>query len=104
MRNKSSFKVETWFGTYDVFCTTEKYQRPNNLAIQLWEPEEGPFATLTVNLGRKLPENQAFVDTNNCPWAEQFIAQNELGVPVGDFGFSGYCAYPLYEFNLERMK
>ena len=94
-----TYHVKTFFGEYDVTIQKKNYRDNGNLALQLWEPEEGPFATLTVNLGKKLPANQAFVDTNNCPWGEEFIEENGLGKDTGKFGFSGYCVYPLYEFD-----
>ena len=94
--------VETWFGDCDVSLERTNYINNGNLAIQMWCEEDGfkePFATLTVNLGgEKLPSNQAYVDVNNCPWAEQFIEDNELGRPMFLFKKSGFCQYPLYEF------
>ena len=49
-------------------------------------------------------ESKAFVDTNNCPWAEEFIQENGLGEFTGIYGNSGFCTYPLYEFNLGKLK
>ena len=97
------YHVKTFFGEYDVEIRKQKYYDNKNLAIDLFDPVEGPFARLTVNLGVKLPENMAYVDTNNCRWAEEFIEENGLGKPTGDFGASGYCVYPLYEFYLDKM-
>lgn len=97
------YHVKTFFGEYDVEIQKRKYYDNKNLAIDLFDPVEGPFARLTVNLGIKLPENMAYVDTNNCHWAEEFIEENGLGNPTGDFGASGYCVYPLYEFYLDKM-
>ena len=97
------YKVKTQFGNYDVQIRMANYSDNKNLAIELFEPYEGPFARLTVNLGQKLPANQAYVDVNNCRWAERFIEENGLGVDVGKFGWSGYCIYPLYEFNMEAI-
>ena len=94
-----TYRVETMFGDYDVEVRKVKYY-DGNLGIDLFEPGEGPFARLTTNLCQKLPENQAHLDTNNCPWAEEFVQENKLGKPVGKFGFSGYCVYPLYEFDM----
>ena len=38
------------------------HRYPNgNTEIQLWTDEEGPIATATVNLGEKLPRNQAYI-------------------------------------------
>ena len=97
-------KCVTDFGTYDVNMHKTSYRNNGNLAIVLDSPTEGPFATLTVNLdGPKLPTNYAYVDTNNCPWAEQFIKHRNLGKPTGMVGYSGYCTYPLYEFDMSKL-
>ena len=73
------------------------YYNNGNLAIQLM-CDEGPFAMLTVNLNTKLAADEAYVDINNCPWAEAFIEENNLGKDTGKVGFSGFCCYPLYKF------
>ena len=93
-------KVKTPFGTYKVTMEKSSYHNNGNLAIRLY-CSEGPFATLTVNL-EKLPKGYAYVDTNNCPWAESFISENNLGRFTGEYGFSGFCSYPLYNFNPKK--
>lgn len=77
-----------------------------NLAIQLYY-DEGPFARLTVNL----PESDAlgeagfaFIDTNNVPWAEQFLADTGLAQKTCLYAHSGYCDYPLYQFDLNALE
>lgn len=95
-------RVHTWFGDYDVIIYRSTYYGTENLAIQLFTEEE-PFATLTVNLGGFLEPNEAYVDTNNCPWAEDFIKENQLGTFKGFYKNSGYCMYPLYEFDLSKL-
>lgn len=95
-------KIKGLFQEYEVKVNKTQYYN-GNLAITLdcydeeydfWEP----YGNLTVNLDRKLPADQAYVDTNNLPNAEAFIAENHLGEPTGDYGFSGFCCYPLYRF------
>lgn len=99
------YKVETEFGTHNVSIETNKYMFGDNLAIRLITDFGEPFATLSVNLPEwTLPNNIAFVDTNNCPWAEKFISDNKLGRPTGMTGTSGYCTYPLYRFDMEKLK
>ena len=99
------YKAETEYGTYDVTIKTGKYLYGDNLAIELITDTIEPFATLTKNLAEwTLPGDKAFVDTNNCPWAEKFIADNKLGRPTGMTGTSGYCTYPLYRFYMEKLK
>lgn len=91
-----------WNNTMEeVRVNITKYTSNDNLAIQLW-CDEGPYALLTVNLNEKLPFNRAYVDTNNLPTAKEFIEENNLGKEIG-VKVSGYCAYPLYEFNMERL-
>ena len=96
--------VKTFFGQEEVNIEVTTYANNKTLAIQLW-CEDGPFATLTVNL----PDSQhnaecQYVDTNNCPWAEQFIEEYNLGAFTGYYGFSGFCMYPEYRFNIEELK
>lgn len=97
-------KVTTKFGTYEVTAIATSYYDNKSLAIILYETE-GPFATLTVNLDESddCAKDCAFVDTNNCPWAGTFIRENELGVPTGRYGHSGFCTYPEYKFDLEEF-
>ena len=95
-------KIQGYFEEYEVKVNKTKYYN-GNLAITLdcyneecdfWEP----YGNLTVNLDKKLPPNQAYVDTNNMPNAEAFIDENHLGEPTGEYGMSGFCFYPLYKF------
>lgn len=89
-----------------------KYTNPETLAILLtcaespWED----FAVITVNLVsspygdvKYQDESHAYIDTNNCPWAEEFLQENGIAKPDSRdiYGMSGFCAYPLYEFNPE---
>lgn len=97
------YTVETFFGAYDVSLKKSKYSSNGNLAIQMFESDGMPFATLTVNLGKKLKDDLAYVDTNNCPWAETFIEKNGLGEPTDRIGQSGFCFYPQYKFDLSKI-
>lgn len=82
---------------YEVKIEKSNYFTNGNLAVLLTF-DDGEEDVLTVNLEEKLPLNQAYVDTNNHPNAEQFIIDNNLGEPLGKYGHSGFCAYPLYKF------
>ena len=91
----------------NVYLSIGKYSHKNNLAIMMvcadsdW-PE--PFANLTVNLpDHDLPDDLAFIDTNNLRTAFDFILKYNLGELVG-FGQSGFCTYPLIKFNLDEVK
>ena len=98
--------------TTPVRVIVTKYMDPESLAILLqcakspWED----FAVITVNLAsspygdvKYQDESHAFIDTNNCPWAEEFLQENGIAKPDprNIQGVSGFCTYPLYEFNPE---
>ena len=100
-----TFKVTTMFGTELCTMSASKYaDKAGHIALQLW-CEDGPFATLTVNLPqvRKMPKNVSAVDTNNCPWAIELIKRLGIGEPTWKYATSGFCGYPIFEFNLEKI-
>lgn len=82
------------------------YKNNDSLAVVL-VPEEYPeeYSVITVNIDdtNLFCCPLAFVDTNNYPNIEKFLTENGLATPVGVFGQSGYCVYPLYAFNLEKI-
>ena len=94
--------------TTPVTVRFTKYGSNNTLAVQLTDASSPwcPFAVITVNLqdnpfGMDKYQDEtkfAYVDTNNCPWAEQFLEENNIAKSTGIFAPSGFCAYPLYEF------
>ena len=73
----------------------------NNTALELVCEDGIPLAVITVNLGDLLKKNMAYIDTNNCPWAEDFLIDNDFGIPTGEYKASGFCVYPLYQLDLE---
>lgn len=77
-----------------------------NLAIRLWTDDGEPWCTLTVNLpgAEDLPADYAYVDVNNFPEAEEFIKKYNLGEPTGLTKQSGFVVYPLYKFDLQKLK
>lgn len=97
------YNLDAWGKVHRVEIRKSTYCTNGNLAISLFELREGPYATLTVNLDDTLPLDMGYVDTNNCYWAEEFIQKNGLGEPTGEYGYSGFCSYPLYKFNLEKL-
>ena len=98
--------LRTTFGVYEVvYLQVGKYQADDSMAIQAWNQQDGPIATLTVCLcDRSLEEGEAYIDTNNCPWAVDFIEQEKLGKTTGRTGRSGYCTYPVVKFDMKKVK
>ncbi|MBR3208901.1 MAG: DUF4313 domain-containing protein [Bacilli bacterium] len=90
---------------YEVEVLRTTYRNNGSLAVLIETTEGEPFATLTVNLASGIAEGDyAYVDTNNCEWAEKFIKENELGTPTGIMGYSGFCEYPLYLFDTSKIR
>ena len=97
--------INTEHGTYEnVFLRIGEYLADNSVAVQAWN-REGAIASLTVCLRDKdLEEGEAYIDTNNCPWALDFIEKEGLGKRTGKIGKSGYCLYPVVEFDMNKLE
>lgn len=99
--------VETEFSQYrHCYLNINRYLYGNHpLAIRIENTRDGAIATITKCLqGYILSDNESFVDTNNCPWAVDFIKRYGLGEPTDRYGESGYCRYPLYKFNMVQLE
>lgn len=101
------YELEAWGEKEKVKLFKEKYY-DGNLAIRIDYFDEDmqgwlPYANLTVNLNCRLNDGCAYVDVNNCPWAREFIEKYNLGVYTGKVCHSGFCVYPLYKFNLDKL-
>lgn len=99
-------KLKTQWGRE---CTVElqinQYLHNGCMSINLIEQEsKEPFSNLTVNLGRKVPAYCAYVDTNHLPEAVKFIEEHNLGEFTSIVGLSGFCEYPLYMFDADRLR
>lgn len=98
---------EAWGSTHETCIEVGQYSYGGGLAMELYERYDGdlePYANVTVNLpDYGCRKNCAFVDTNNFPNAEKLIADYKLGNPTGNIGFSGYCSYPEYEFDMAEI-
>ena len=100
----NTYTVNLYGKTYEIWLSRSKYRNNDTLAVMA-DYIEGPFAVLTVNLDDPLQDEEyAYIDINNCPWAEDFIVDNDLGTFTGEYGYSGWCEYPLYHFNIDKIK
>lgn len=103
---KPSYSISLYNENYHVNLYRSAYTDNDTLAVMLITEEGEPFATITVNLDASDSITDpacAFIDTNNCPWAEEFLKKNEIGTPTGIYGRSGWCSYPLYRFNIDKI-
>lgn len=88
-----------------VELTINYYLNNGCMSIHLMDQEsKEPFSNLTVNLGTKVPAYCGYVDTNHLPEALQFIEEHNLGEFTSIVGLSGFCEYPLYMFNADRLR
>ena len=85
--------------------TRSTYQDNGALAIILTCDNGEVYGVLTKNLPESshLAVNEAYVDTNNCRWAHDLIIKNGLGQPTGKSIRSGWCVYPAYRFNFDKI-
>lgn len=101
-----TYKYKSPYGKEYTLAPMVRTYSNGRLAIQLIDAEDGAqFAVLTTNLVEEQlsGEDCAFVDTNNFGDAEEFIIKNHLGVFVYNYGYSGFCKYPEFFFNVKKM-
>ena len=99
------FEVNTRYGNYKQCVLSTRKCGNKHIEIQIF-CEEGPLATLTTNINgiELFPENYSCVDTNNVSFAEKLIANLGIGQDTGRSLRSGFCIYPVYEFDLKKIE
>ena len=50
------------------------------------------------------PDYCGYIDTNDMPEIEKFLTENDIGQFTGFMGYSGFCSYPMYSFNAEKLR
>ena len=66
------------------------------------KPDE--YCMLTVSFGEFIGmKNCAYIDSNNCDFIEQLLEQG-MAKPTGFTKHSGFCEYPLWEFDEQTLK
>lgn len=104
-KDMALLEVKTEWAVYkDCFLQVARYQADNSRAIEIWNNEDGPIARITVCItGSGLAEDETVIDTNNCPWAMEFIKQHGFGQATGRMVKSGYCTYPVVKLDIEKI-
>lgn len=106
MEKKLELKTQ-WGTTEQVSIEINTYLNNGNMYIGLSSTEDGypePYGDVTVNLGDKVPDFCGYVDTNNMPELEKFLVDNDIGEFTGFVQRSGFCVYPLYMFNVDKLR
>lgn len=89
--------------------TLNFYLSNNNLAVGLTEYDkeleiEDSYCMLTVNVD-ELPYLYAAIDTTYGGEQKlQFLKDHALAEPTGEVLHSGFCTYPVYRFNEEKLR
>lgn len=100
--------LNAWGSDHKITFEIHKYAENDNLAIQMlcWDEEWAePWSMLTVNLSKKCKPNCAFIDINNNGDAIiDWLISNNLGKPTDRLGFSGFCVYPEFEFDMDEVQ
>jgi hypothetical protein len=105
---KKTYKYKSeWGDTYTLAFVKHNYANNGSLALELVDVEEKePFAFVTVNLpySNAVMPNQQFVDINELPNICEWLEENKIAKRVnGATATSGFCTYPLYEFDLTKI-
>ncbi len=105
---EKKLELKTQFGTTEqVSIEINTYLNNGNMYIGLSTMEDGypePYGDVTVNLGVEVPDFCGYVDTNNMPELEKFLVDNDIGEFTGFMERSGFCMYPLYMFNVDKLR
>lgn len=96
-----------WSGKELVVIEINSYMNNKRIYIGLnceYEDSMEPYGDVTVNIDGPCPDYCGYLDTNNSPMLEAFVVNNNLGEFTGIVGQSGFCSYPLYSFNVDRLR
>jgi hypothetical protein len=94
-------------GDSEIQLEIGQYANNGRLAISMNTFEDGypePYGSLTVNIDAPAQDYCGYLDTNNLANAEKFVTENGLGEFTGITAKSGYCEFPLYMFNVNKLR
>lgn len=111
LNNMDKFEYEPPYGEkVDVTIKVSRYVNNDNLyvgmdAFDTESNEKYPFTDITVNI-EALPYLHSAIDTNNNGMLSitNFLIENDLALPTGEYQQSGFCVYPVYRFNAELLE
>lgn len=112
MKDNKSLEMQyksRWGSTETVVPKLNTYLENNNLYVGLdfFDPDFEawlPFTDVTVNVG-KLPFLESAIDTNNNGnGIIDFLVQNGFGELTDKFIPSGFCVFPVFRFNEEKLR
>lgn len=104
--------INPYFGNEEtVFFETDTYANNKRLYVGLMGFNEEfkypePYCDVTVNIPSYplSSEECAFIDTNNAPFIVELLTRYHCGKFTGKYAYSGFCSYPEFRFNMEKLK
>ena len=91
----------------ECYLKLSNYRNNQNMAVMLMVAEgtlEGAlYGVATVNL-HPVDDDYAFIDYNNMPLIPGLFEKLGIAKPTGIKAQSGYCNYPLYQFNMNVLR
>ena len=92
---------------YPMTFEVKNYSNNGNLYVGLITHHEGfpePWQNLTINLNIPCKANCAFIDINNNGMQIlDWLVDNGLGRILAREKVSGFCVYPEFEFDMEKL-
>lgn len=107
MKKKLIYKSKIC-GNVPVTISVNRYDKNRGLSVELYkypnENDDAYFGSVTINLPAGAPEHCAFVDTNKMSGVLPFLKEYGLAAPLPIVAESGFCTYPLFVFNIEKLR
>ena len=107
MKKKLIYKSKIC-GKVPVTISVNRYAKNGALSVQLYKHPnkngDAYFGSITVNLPEIIPENCAYVDTNNMSGVLPFLKEYNLATQLPIVAESSLCTYPLFAFNMEKLR
>lgn len=95
--------ITRWGTDKDCYLSLDHYTVDGSLCLRVLNDHDRLICTLTVYLG-EVPKNCAYLDVNNCIFAEKLVTELGIGKFFANVLGSGFCIYPLYKFDLDKIK
>lgn len=108
----NTYKYKSQWGgkTHNVVLAALNYENNGTLAVEMVVVKKGKpvesYGVITVNIDDiGATDTMAFVDTNNMGRdIVEWLEENGIAKRTGFYGMSGYCTYPLMQFDLRKLQ
>jgi len=101
---KETIKYKLYDEVYDLGLYTDTYAGNGNLYIGLVDAETGEeFADLSINI-EPLPDDCICLSDDFRKEHIALIKKYKLGTFTGEYAYSGYGQYPIYQMNMDNVR